>query len=257
MGIRNSFFEWMRLWFLSGSENKILHIIGSNSLKHPSGDIDFAKTNEKETLLALNEMSLLGTDSPLPDSIIRDARTDSENALALVNFLNALQHHLAMLRFDVLFEKSNFLMQELGNLKWKNRFSLYNEKFSPEMLRCFFAKLFPDCKISVHCFEPLRIENPAPIFLGKATLSTAMLLGKSCTSLTHAMRVDVCGLSLEQSIELKKKQCFLNAKFPFKININFSVKIHAEVCKLGSKKLSENCWLGSKNLENFKWEKWV
>jgi hypothetical protein len=237
MGIRNSFFEWMRLWFLKIGENKKLRITGSDSMKHPSGDIDFVKEEENEVVLALNEMSLLGTDSPLPDSLVREVNTD---------FLNTLQHHLAMLRFSALFEKSNFLMQELGNLKWQNRFALYNEKFSPEMLRRFFVKMFPGCKISVHCFEPLQIENPAPIFLGSANLNGAGLLGKRCTSLTSAMRLDVCGI---------RKKEFLNVKFPFKIKVKFKSEASGEICVLGKQKLSENFWLGSKNFEPLKLEK--
>jgi hypothetical protein len=253
MGIKNSFFEWMFLWFLKNT-GKTLRIIGSTSLKHPSGDIDFVKIKKNEVLLALNEMSLCGADSSLPDNFLRGIRTEIENSLALAKFLDMLQHHIAMLRFNAIFERSNFLMQELGNKKWQNRIALYNERFSPENLRCFFAKMFPDCKIEVHCFESFKVENPAPLFLGKASLNGAMLLGEICTSLTSAMRVDICGISLEKSIELKKRKDFLNVKFPFKIRVNFRTKICGE---LSSKKLSEDFWLGSKNLEDFKWEKWI
>jgi hypothetical protein len=139
-------------------------------------------------------------------------------------------------------------MQELGNQKWKNRFALYSEKFSPEMLRRFFVKMFPDCKISVHCFEPLQIENPASIFLGSASLNGEMLLGKRCTSLTSAVRVDVCGI---------RKKELLNAKFPFKIKIKFKSEAGGEICVLGKQKLSENFWLGSKNFETLKMEKTI
>jgi predicted component of type VI protein secretion system len=257
MGIRNSFFEWM-LKFLIKGENRTLRIIGSHSLKHPSSDIDFVKTEKKEILLALNEMSLCGADSPLPDNFLRGIRTENENSLALAEFLNILQHHLAMLRFSAILEKSNFLMQRLENKKWQNRFAMYNEKFSAEMLRNFFANMFPHCKVKVHCFEPCKIENPAPAFLGKANLNETTLLGKLCTSLTGAMRVDICDIPLQQSIELKRKKDFLKMKFPFKIKLNFTTKIYDnEICRLNGKNLSENFWLGNKNFENFKWEKWL
>jgi len=252
MGIKNSFFEWMRLHFLK-NEGKKLRIVGSTSLKHPSGDIDFASRRKGEILLSVHEMSLLGADSPLPDSLLRAARSELENSVYLREFLNMLQHHIAMLRFDAMLKKSNFTMQEFGDLKWKNRFALYNEKFSPEMLRRFFVKLFPDAQISVHPFEPLRIENPAPVFLGKAKLNRGVLLGKNCESLTSAVRVDVSGISSEQLFELKKGGCFLNMKFPLKIKMRFSAK-NCESC---SQKLSENFWLGNKNFETLKWEKWL
>jgi predicted component of type VI protein secretion system len=227
-------------------------------MKHPAGDIDFAKESQKETLLALNEMSLCGADSPLPDRFLKGIRTENENSAALACFLNKIQHHLAMLRFNAILERSDFFMRELGNEKWKNRFALLNEKFSPETLRRFFAKMFPSAKISVHCFEPLKIENPAPVFLGKAALNGTRLLGEYCRSLTNAMRVDISGIPLEQSIELKKKKDFLKAKFPFKIKLVFRTEIHkSEICALGEKKLSENFWLGDKNFETFKWEKWA
>jgi hypothetical protein len=160
-----------------------------------------------------------------------------------------LQHHAAMLRFNSILRKSNFLMQELGDSTWKNRFALHSEKFSPEMLRRFFAGLFPDAQISVHCFEPMKIENPSPIFLGKAILNGSMLLGKNCASLTHAIRVNVDNIPFES----KKRDDFLNVKFPFKIRVKFSAKI----CEANSRKLSENFWLGSKNFETIKWEKWL
>ncbi len=254
MGVKNSFFEWMFLWFSRKNESRTLRIIGSNSLKHPRGDIDFVKIKKNEVLLALNEMSLCGADSPLPDIFLRGIRTESENSQVLAEFLNMFQHYLAMLRFNAVLERSVFLVGELGNRKWQERFALYNENFSQENLRCFFAKMFPDCKIEVHCFEPCRIENPAPLFLGKASLNGTKLLGKICTSLTSAMRVDVYGMSLEKSIELKKKRDFLNAKFPFRIRVNFRTKICDD---LNNKKLSEGFWLGNKNFEDFKWEKWI
>ncbi|MDR2580753.1 MAG: type VI secretion system baseplate subunit TssG [Fibromonadaceae bacterium] len=237
MGIKNSFFEWVFTWFSNKNESRKLRIIASNSLKHPSGDLDFVKSKEGEVLLAVHEMSLLGADSPLPDSLLRGARADSENAAILTELLNAFQHHLAMLRFNALLEKSNFLMQELGDVKWKNRFALYNEKFSPYVLQCFFAKLFPDCKISVHCFEPLRIKNPAPAILGAATLNNTMLLGKNCTSITHAMRIDICGKHRSSYgkfplhfPQIPQMPLLSNVKFPYKIKINFN---------------------------DFKWEKWI
>jgi hypothetical protein len=115
--------------------------------------------------------------------------------------------------------------------------------------------MFPNAQIYVHCFEPLRIENPAPVFLGRANLSGAMLLGKVCTSLTSAMRVDICGISLEQSIELRRKKDVLNVKFPFKIKVVFSAKASGEICCLGKQNLSENFWLGSKNFKTIKLEK--
>jgi len=203
-------------------------------------------------------MSLCGADSPLPDNFLKGIRTENENSMAWAEFLNMFQHHLAMLRFNAILERSAFLMNELGNEKWQNRFALYNENFSPEFLRCFFVKKFPDAHISVHCFEHTRIENPTPAFLGKACLDATSLLGNICTSLTNAMRVDVCGISLEQSLELKGKNDFLNEKFPFKIRVYFRTKIqNKEVCHLGNEKLSLNFWLGDKNLEDFKWERWV
>ncbi len=250
MGVKNSFFEWMFLWFSRKNETRTLRIIGSNSLKHPSGDIDFVKIKKNEVLLALNEMSLCGADSPLPDNFLRGIRTENESSLVLVAFLNMFQHYLAMLRFTAILERSAFLMDK----KWQNRFDLYNERFSPEALRCFFVKLFPDCKIEVHCFEPCKVKNPAMLVLGTANLNGAMLLGEVCTSLTNAMRVDVCEISLEKSIELKKKKDFLDIKFPFKIKVYFRTKICDE---LSGKNLSENFWLGNKNFEDFKWEKWL
>jgi len=258
MGIKKSFFEWMFFHFLNKNENRTLRIIGSNSLKHPSGDINFARAGKGRVLLALNEMSLCGADSPLPDNFLKDIRTESENSLALTEFLNMLQHYLAMLRFNAILERSAFLMRELGNEKWQNRFALYNEIFSPEFLRCFFVKRFSNAQIFVHCFEPTRIENPVPVFLGRAGLNETSLLGNNCISLTNAMRVDVYGVSLEQSIDLKKQKDFLNEKFPFKIRVYFRTKIqNNEVCHLGSEKLSLNFWLGDKNFEDFKWEKWL
>jgi hypothetical protein len=254
MGVKNSFFEWMFLWFSRKDESRTLRIIGSNSLKHPSGDIDFEKIKKSEVLLGLNEMSLLGADSPLPDNFLRGIRTENENSRILLEFLNGLQHYLAMLRFNAVLERSVFLMSELGNEKWQNRFALYNEIFSQESLRCFFVKMFPDCKIEVHCFEPCKIENPAPFFLNRTNLNGTGLLGKICASLTGAMRVDIYEISLEKSIELKRKKDFLNVKFPFRIKVNFRTKI---LCNPGGKKLSEDFWLGNKNFEDFKWEKWV
>jgi predicted component of type VI protein secretion system len=240
------------------NESRTLRITGSNSLKHPSGDINFAKTAKGYILLALNEMSLSGADSPLPDNLLKGIRTENENSRALAEFLNMLQHYLAMLRFNAILEKSVFLMQEFGNEKWQNRFALYNEIFSPEFLRIFFAGKFPDTQVSVHCFEPLEIENPAPVFLGEANLKGNALLGNNCISLTGAMNVDICGISLEQSIELKRKKDFLNKKFPYKIRVNFQTKIQDDrICRLGDKRLSENFWLGNKNCEDFKWRKWV
>jgi hypothetical protein len=252
MGIKNSFFEWMLLWFSKKNEKRTLRIIGSNSLKHPCGDIDFARIEKSRVLLGLNEMSLCGVDSPLPDCFLRSIRTENENSTALAEFLNMLQHHLAMLRFNAILEKSNFLMNYLGNKKWQNCFAFYNENFSQESLRCFFAQMFPDCKIEVHCFEPLKIENPAPIFLSRANLNGAMLLGKICTSLTSAMRVNIASKTRHTCLS------FENIKFPFKIKINFVTKVYNnEVCRLSSQKLSENFWLGNKNFETLKWEKWV
>jgi len=253
MGIKSSFFEWV-FNFLMKKSGKKLRIIASNSLKHPLGDIDFVETKEMEILLALNEMSLTGADSPLPDSFLRGIRVENENSLALSEFLNILQHHLSMLRFEAILEKSNFLLQKLGNEKWKERFASYNEKFSPEYLRCFFSKMFPNSQISVHCFEPLRIKNPSPIVLGKANLSNSMLLGKFCTSITEAMSVNIKDIPLWQSIELKRKKNLNTEKFPFKIKIKFSTKAEDNH---RSNKLSENFWLGSKNLEPFKWEMWI
>jgi len=253
MGIKNSFFEWV-FSFLMKKSGKKLRIIASHSLKHPLGDIDFAETKENEILLAVNEMSLTGADSPLPDNFLRGIRVENENSLELAEFLNMLQHHISMLRFNAILEKSNFLLQKLGNEKWKNRFASYNEKFSPEYLRCFFAKMFPSSKISVHCFEPLRIKNPSPIVLGKANLSNSQLLGKFCWGITEAMSVDVEGIPLERSIELKRKKDFIAEKFPFKIKIKFSTEAEGNVM---SNKLSENFWLGNKNFEPFKWEMWI
>jgi hypothetical protein len=251
MGIKNSFFEWMFLWFSKKNENRTLRIVGSNSLKHPSGDIEFVQIEKKQVLLGLSEMSLCGTDSPLPDSFLRDIRTENENSLVLAEFLNIFQHYLAMLRFNAILEKSSFLMMGLGNEKWQNRFALYNENFSQESLRCFFVHMFPDCKIEVHCFEPLKIENPAPMFLSRANLNGTMLLGKICTSLTSAMRVDVCGDFANSG----RPTCLPleNVKFPFKIRIKFS-SIAGIQCQ---QKLSENFWLGNKNFETLKWEKWL
>ena len=258
MGMRNSFFEWMFAWHFRKDKSQTLRITGSNSMKHPGGDMDFVKAEQNEAVLALNEMSLCGADSPLPDNFLRGIRTENENSATLATLLNTLQHNLAMLRFNAILEKSSFLMQKLGNKKWQNRFALYNERFSPETLRCFFAKMFPYAQISVHCFEPLKIENPAPAFLGRANLNGTALLGKFCTSLTSAMRVVLCGIPLQQSIELKRKKDFLNVKFPFKIRLSFTTKIHNnEICRLGSKKLSEDFWLGNKNFKTFKWEKWL
>jgi len=161
-----------------------------------------------------------------------------------------LQHHISMLRVNAILGKSSFLLQKLGESKWQNRFASYNEKFSPEYLRCFFAKMFPAAKISVHCFEPLRIKNPSPIVLGKANLSNSQLLGKFCASITEAMRVDVKDIPLEQSIELRRKQNFVTEKFPFKIKIKFSTKAESNAM---SNKLSENFLLGN----FFKWETWI
>jgi hypothetical protein len=239
MGIKSSFFEWV-FGFLMKKSDKKLRIIASDSLKHPLGDIDFAETKENEVLLAVNEMSLTGADSPLPDKFLKSSE-----------FLNTLQHQISMLRFEALLEKSPFFLQKLGNEKWKTRFASYNEKFSPEYLRCFFSKIFPSAQISVHCFEPLRTQNPSPIILGKANNSG--LLGKFCLGITEAMRVEVKGILLEQSIELKRKKNFITEKFPFKIKIKFSTKAEGNI----SNKLSENFWLGSKNLEPFKWEMWI
>jgi len=247
MGVKNTFFEWMFQWFLNRDESKTLRIAGSNSLKHPSGDVDFAKVEKRSVLLVLNEMSLLGADSPLQDNFLRGIRTDSENSLA--DFLNMFQQYLAMFRFNAILEQSNFLMQALGNKKWQSRFDLYNESFSLETLRCLFAKMFSESQISVHPFEPLRIENPAPVILGKSKLNGECLLGKNCTTLTAAMRVNVYG---------EKKNFPANLKFPFKIRVIFETKIHnCEPCCLGKNKLSENFWLGTKNFETLKWEKWV
>jgi hypothetical protein len=251
MGIKNSFFEWMFLWFSKKNENRMLRIVGSNSLKHPSGDIDFAQIEKKQVLLGLNEMSLCGADSPLPDNFLRGVRTENENSFALAEFLNILQHYLSMLRFNAILEKSRFLMMSLGNEKWQNRFALYNENFSQESLRSFFAHMFPDCKIEVHCFEPMKIENPAPIFLSRANLNGTMLLGKICTSLTNAMHVDVYG----DFASMGKLTCLplANVKFPFKIRIKFT-SIAGVQCQ---QKLSENFWLGNKNFETLKWEQWL
>ncbi len=253
MGIKNSFFEWVFNFLMEKSDKK-LRIVASNSLKHPLGDIDFVETKEKEVLLAVNEMSLTGADSPLPDNFLRGIRTENENSLELAEFLNSLQHQISMLRFEALLEKSSFLLQKLGNEKWKERFASYNEKFSSEYLRRFFVKMFPDAQISVYCFEPLRIKNPNPIVLGKANLNNSQLLGKFCTSITEAMRVEVKNIPLEHSIELKRKKNFIMDKFPFKIKIKFSTKADD---KIMSNKLSENFWLGSNNLEPFKWEMWI
>jgi len=253
MGIKSSFFEWVFNFYLKKSGKK-LRIVASNSLKHPLGDIDFAETKENEVLLAVNEMSLTGADSPLPDNFLRGIRTENENSLELSEFLNSLQHKISMLRFDAILEKSPFFLEKLGNEKWKNRFASYNEKFSPEYLRRFFSKMFPNAQISVYCFEPLRIKNPAPIILGKANLNNSELLGKFCWGITEAMRVEVEGISLERSIELKRKKNFITEKFPFKIKIKFSTKAEGNII---SNKLSENFWLGNKNLEPFKWEMWI
>ncbi|MCL1955739.1 MAG: type VI secretion system baseplate subunit TssG [Fibromonadales bacterium] len=253
MGIKSSFFEWV-FNFLMKKSGKKLRIVASNSLKHPLGDIDFVETKENEILLAVNEMSLTGADSPLPDDFLKGIRTENENSLELSEFLNTLQHQISMLRFNAILEKSNFLLQKLGNEKWKNRFASYNEKFSSEYLRCFFVKIFPNAQISVHCFEPIRIKNPSPIVLGKANLSNSQLLGEFCWGITEAMRVDVEGISLERSIELKRKKNFITEKFPFKIKIKFSTEADGNVM---SNKLSENFWLGNKNLEPFKWEMWI
>ena len=258
MGIRNSFFEWMFSWCMKKDESRTLCIMGSNSMKHPSGDIDFVKAEQNKVLLALNEMSLCGTDSPLEDYLVADIRTEQESSSNLATLLNTLQHNLAMLRFNAILERSSFLMRKLGNEKWQNRFATYNEKFSPELLRCFFAKMFPNCKVRVHCFEPCRIENPAPALLGRANLNAATLLGSFCTSLTSAMSVILCNVPLQQSIELKRKKDFLNVKFPFKVRLNFTTEIcDYGDCRLGVNKLSEDFWLGNKNFENFKWEKWL
>jgi predicted component of type VI protein secretion system len=238
MGIRNTFFEWMLNWFLKKDETRKLRITGSNSLKHPSGDIDFAKTEKRAVLLALNEMSLQGADSPLPDNFLRGIRTENESSIALAGFLNMLQHYLAMFRFNAILEKSNFLMQVLGNKKWQNRFDLCDESFSPEMLRCFFVKTFPESEVSVHSFEPLKIENPAPFILGKSKLNSEFLIGKTCTTLTNAMRVNICG---------ERKS--VNAKFPLKVKLVFETKV--------SSRLSKNFWLGTKNLEPLKSEEWL
>ncbi len=231
MGIKNSFFEWV-LNFLMKKNGKTLRIVASNSLRHPLGDLDFAETKENEVVLAINEMSLMGADSPLPDIF---------KFLDHEDFLNVLQHQLAMLRFNAMLEKSSFLLQKLGNTKWQNRFASYNEKFSPEYLRCFFVKMFPSAQISVHCFEPLRIKNPKPIILGKSNFG---LLGEFCTSITEAMCVEVKGISFE----LKRKKFFITEKFPFKIKIKFSAKEN-----IMSNKLSENFYIGN----FFKWEMWV
>jgi len=238
MGIKSSFFEWV-FNFLMKKSGKKLRIIASDSLKHPLGDIDFAETKENEVLLAVNEMSLTGADSPLPDKFLRSSE-----------FLNTLQHQISMLRFNAMLEKSPFFLQKLGNKKWKERFASYNENFSPEYLRCFFVKMFPSAQISVHCFEPLRIKNPSPIVLGKASLSNSQLLGKFCRSITETMRVEVKNITLEQSVELKREKNFITEKFPFKIKIKFSTK--AEDCIMNNK-LSENFRLGNP----FKWEMWV
>jgi len=258
MGIRKSFFEWMFSWFSNKNEKRTLHIVGSNSLKHPSGDIDSVKETKTDVYLSLNEMSLCGSDSPLQDNFLRGIRTEKDESVILAEYLNIIQHYLAMLRFDAILEKSNFIMSELGNEKWQNRFALYDENFSPETLRYFFTKMFPDAQISVHCFEPLKVENPTPTLLGKAILNGTMLLGKNCTSLTNAMRVDINGISLEQSIELKRKKDFLNIRFPFKIKLNFKTEIYGDkISILGKDKLSESFWLGNKNFEALKWEKWI
>jgi hypothetical protein len=238
MGIKSSFFEWV-FGFLMKKSDKKLRIIASDSLKHPLGDIDFVEIKETEVLLAVNEMSLTGADSPLPDKFLRSSE-----------FLNMLQHQILMLRFNAILEKSPFFLQKLGNEKWKERFASYNEKFSPEYLRCFFAKMFPSAQISVHCFEPLRIENPSPIVLGKANLNNSQLLGKFCWGITEAMRVDVKDISLERSMELKRKKNFITEKFPFKIKIKFSTKAEDDII---SNKLSENFLLGNP----FKWEMWI
>jgi len=253
MGIKSSFFDWV-FNFLMKKSGKKLRIVASNSLKHPLGDIDFAEIKENEVLLAVNEMSLTGADSPLPDNFLRGIRVENENSIALSKFLNSLQHQISMLRFNAILEKSCFLLQKLGNEKWKERFASYNEKFSPEYLRRFFVKMFPNAQISVYCFEPLRIKNPNPVVLGKANLNNSELLGKFCTSITEAMSVEVKGISLERSIELKREKNFIMEKFPFKIKIIFSTKAENNIM---SNKLSENFWLGNKNLEPFKWEMWV
>jgi len=253
MGIKSSFFEWVFNFYLKKSGKK-LRIVASNSLKHPLGDLDFAETKENEVLLAVSEMSLTGADSPLPDDFLRGIRTENENSLDLAEFLNSLQHQISLLRFDAILEKSPFFLKKLGNEKWKSRFASLNEKFSPEYLRRFFSKMFPSTQISVHCFEPLRTQNPAPIILGKANLNNSQLLGKFCWSITEAMCVEVKGISLERSIELKRKKNFATEKFPFKIKIKFSTEAAGNAM---SNKLSENFWLGSKNLEPFKWEMWI
>jgi hypothetical protein len=151
-----------------------------------------------------------------------------------------LQHYLAMLRFNAILGKNDFLMLELKNEKWQNRFTMYNERFSPLALRCFFMKMYPNAQITVHSFEPLRIENPASFILCKSKLNNEFPLGKTCTTLTRAMCVNICG---------DKKELPLNIKFPFKIKFVFETKV--------SNKLSENFCLGTNNLEPSKWEKWL
>jgi len=222
MGIKSSFFEWTFNFFLK-KNGKNLRIVGSDSLKHPLGDLDFVEDKEDEVVLAINEMSLKGADSPLPYNFDFDS--------------DILQHNLAMLRFNALLEKSPFLLQKLGNTKWQNRFASYNERFSQEYLRRFFTKMFPEAQISVYCFEPIRIKNPKPTILGKTNFG---LLGEFCTSITEAMRVEVKNI-LRQKI-------IINEKFPFKIRIKFSAKK-----EIMSNKLSENFKLG--NL--FEWEMWI
>jgi hypothetical protein len=257
MGIKLSFFEWV-FNFLMKKDSRPLRIKGSNSLKHPVGDIDFVEIGENEVLLFLNEMSLLGADSPLQDDFLRGIRVENENCTALAQFLNILQHYLAMFRFNAILEKSCFLMYCLKNEKWQNRFAMYNESFSPEFLRRFLARMFLNAQISVRCFEPLTIENPSPVYLGAANLGRAAVLGAFCTSFTIAMRADVCEIPFEQSLELKRKKDFLNMKFPFKIKLNFSTEIqNGKTCRLGNQKLNESFWLGSKNFEAFRWVKWV
>ena len=233
------------LAFFRKKDERILRITGSNSLKHPRRDIDFVRETKREVVVAVNEMSLCGADSPLPDEFLRGIRVEREEAVILEEFLNVFQHYLAMLRFDA------FLLHLcLDAEKWEERFALYGEKYSQEFLRCFFVKLFPNRNVKVRSFEPLKVENPAPVILGKReNLLGGKLLGKFCTSLNSAMRVEID--SHFQEVKLK---------FPFKVRVCFSksrsLVLRSEHSILLSQK-RRGFILGKTKLKFFKTEIWL
>ncbi|GHV12615.1 hypothetical protein AGMMS49938_05530 [Fibrobacterales bacterium] len=200
-----SFLEFMKLWFLRKGEKRKLRIVGNTSLKFPSGDIAKVEWGKREVVLELNEMSLFGSDSPFEDNFLHGIRCEYENSVALREFLNIFQQHLAMLRFNSLsFDDPKFL-EELGNLLWQKRFLFYEEMPSLEYLQSVYEKQFPNAEISVHGFAPCKIKNHDPLIMGKCYLNGDYLLGENCISLTRCVSVIVEREQNYQKIILGRK----------------------------------------------------